>query len=71
MRSTSAKAKVSTDHMPVHSFATLMEDLATVTANRIQPSDTDLDSFVMITKPTPLQQRAFELLGVSPTLGYL
>jgi hypothetical protein len=57
--------------MPVHSFATLMEDLATVTANRIQPRDTDLDSFVMITKPTPLQQRAFELLGVSPTLGYL
>ncbi len=74
-RSNSAKAKASTkvsaDHMPVHSFATLMEDLATVVANRIQPRDTDLDSFVMITKPTPLQQRAFELLGVSPTLGYL
>ncbi|MCI2976000.1 MAG: hypothetical protein MP439_07980 [Ferrimicrobium sp.] len=66
-----ASTKASTDHMPVHSFATLMEDLATVTANRIQPSDTDLDSFVMITKPTPLQQRTFELLGVSPTLGYL
>jgi transposase len=75
MRSRSAQAKASTkvsaDHMPVHSFATLMEDLATVTANRIQPRDTDLDSFVMITKPTPLQQRAFELLGVSPTLGYV
>ena len=74
-RSNSAKAKASTkvtaDHMPVHSFATLMEDLATVVTNRIQPIDTELDSFVMITKPTPLQQRAFDLLRVSPSLGYM
>ncbi len=74
-RSPSAEAKARTkhsaDHMPVHSFATLMEDLATVVANRIRPRDSDLDSFVMITKPTPLQQRAFELLGVSSNLGYL
>ena len=72
-RSNSANAKASTkrnaDHMPVHSFATLMEDLATVVANRIQPTDTDLPSFIMITKPTPLQQQAFELLGVSWNLG--
>ena len=74
-RSNSAKAKasnkVTADHMPVHSFATLMEDLATVVTNRIQPIDTELDSFVMITKPTPLQQLAFDLLRVSPTLGYM
>lgn len=74
-RSSSANAKASTkrnaDHMPVHSFATLMEDLATVVANRIQPTDTDLPSFIMITKPTPLQQQAFELLGVSWNLGYM
>ncbi len=57
--------------MPIHSFATLVEDLATVVAKRIQPKDADLPAFVMITKPTPLQQKAFELLGVSWNLGYV
>ncbi|WP_298445472.1 IS1634 family transposase, partial [Ferrimicrobium sp.] len=74
-RSTSAEVKARTKHspnqMPVHSFGTLMEDLATVVANRIRPRDTDLDSFVMITTPTPIQSRAFELLGVSSNLGYV
>ncbi|MGC9154728.1 MAG: IS1634 family transposase [Ferrimicrobium sp.] len=74
-RSTSAEAKARTKHtpnqMPVHSFATLMEDLSTVVANRITPRDQDLDSFVMITTPTPIQSRAFELLGVSSNLGYV
>ena len=74
-RSTSAEVKARTKHssdqMPVHSFATLMEDLSTVVANRITPRDQDLDSFVMITTPTPIQSRAFELLGVSSNLGYV
>ena len=74
-RSRRAQAKAATkrtDHdLPVHSFATLMEDLATIVANRIQPKDNDLPAFVMITQPTPLQQRAFELLAVSWNLGYV
>jgi len=66
-----AATKHSVDHVPIHSFATLMDDLATVLANRITPKNKDLDSFVMITKPTPIQERAFELLGLSPTIGYM
>ena len=55
---------------PVHSFATLLKDLATITANRVQPNDVDLPAFAVITTPTMLQRRAFELLGVSHRLGY-
>jgi hypothetical protein len=44
-------------------------DLATICANHIQPTN-DLAAFTMITTPTPLQRRAFELLGVSHRHGY-
>jgi hypothetical protein len=67
-RSPSALAKDATKHtasgQPVHSLATLLADLATITANRIQPA-ADLPGFTLITTPTPVQRRAFELLGVS------
>jgi len=66
-----ASTKRSIDNIPVHSFATLMDDLGSVVANHITPANSDLSSFVMVTKPTPIQTRAFELLGVSPTLGYM
>lgn len=73
-RSSSARRKVTTkrtaDQLPVHSFKSLLADLATVAANRIQPADAGLPAFAMITTPTPLQRRAFELLGVSHRLGY-
>jgi hypothetical protein len=73
-RSTKAVAKIQTKRTaandPVHSFATLLGDLATVTANRIQPIDEHLASFTIITTPTPIQRRAFELLGISHRLGY-
>lgn len=55
---------------PVHSFATLLKDLATIAANRVQPIDGDLPTFTVITTPTPIQRRAFELLGISHRLGY-
>ncbi len=64
-----AATKVTTGGQPVHSFATLLEDLATITANRIQPAG-GLPGFTVITTPTPLQHRAFELLGASCRLGY-
>ncbi|MGH9167573.1 MAG: IS1634 family transposase, partial [Acidimicrobiia bacterium] len=54
---------------PVHSFGTLLRDLATVVVGRIQPADPSIPAFDKITTPTPLQQRAFDLLGVSPRLG--
>jgi hypothetical protein len=64
-----AAAKASADGGPAHSFATLLEDLATIAANRIQPAG-GMPGFTVITTPTPLQHRAFELLGVSHRLGY-
>ncbi len=63
--------KRSEDNQPVHSFATLLGDLATIAANRVRPIDADLDAFTVITTPTPIQRRAFDLLGVSHRLGYM
>jgi len=53
----------------VHSLATLLDDLATITANRIQPTS-GLPTFTLITTPTSLQRQAFELLGISHRLGH-
>ena len=64
------RTKRTENREPVHSFATLLEDLATVVANRIRPSGAGTPAFTVVTTPTPLQRRAFELLGVSPRLGY-
>jgi transposase len=68
-RSTAAKLKALTkqtaDGGKVHSFQTLIGDLATIVKNRIQPADKDIAVFDMFTQPTPIQQRALDLLGVS------
>jgi transposase len=63
-----AARKRTTDNTPVHSFTSLLADLATLCTNHIQPAD-DLLAFTMTTTPTPLQRRAFELLGVSHRHG--
>ena len=55
-----AARKRTTDNTPVHSFTSLLADLATLCANQIQPND-DMPAFTMTTCPTPLQRRAFEL----------
>jgi len=65
-----AAAKLTADGQPVHSFATLLADLATIAANHIQPAG-GLPAFTQITTPAPVQRRALELLGVSHRLGYL
>jgi hypothetical protein len=49
----------------------LLEDLATVAANRVQPTGAGVPAFTVVTTPTPIQRRAFELLGVSHRLGYV
>jgi transposase len=68
-RSTAAKLKASTkqtaDGSKVHSFQTLIGDLATIVKNRIQPVDPNIAVFDMVTLPTAIQQRALDLLGVS------
>lgn len=72
-RSASAKHKALTKQtskgMKVHSFQTLLGDLATIVKNRIQPKDKSVPAFEMLTNPTAIQQRAFELLGVSLRLN--
>jgi len=63
-----ARSKRTEDGAPVHSFQTLLKDLATVVKDRIRPRDGNGPEFDKITIPTPLQQRAFDLLGVSPLM---
>lgn len=60
-----AHTKTTEDGTPVHSFQSLLRDLATIAKNRIQPEDSP--TFDMCTRPTALQQRAFDLLGVAWT----
>jgi len=67
-RSASAQAKVHNKRtqgdLPVHSFQTLLTDLATIVSNCVQPKDANTPAFDIITTPTALQQRAFDLLQV-------
>jgi hypothetical protein len=60
-----ALTKLTADGTPVHSFQTLISDLATLARNRILPNTKDPVAFDLVTTPTPLQQRAFDLLGVN------
>ena len=57
------------DDLPVHSFETLLRDLATICLNQIQPADPALPGFRLVTTPTPPQRQAFQLLGGSHRLG--
>ena len=72
--SASAKRKkttrVTSDGLPIHSFDTLMAELGTRCRNRCRiKSDPDSVPFHHLTEPTPLQQRAFELLQLLPVAG--
>jgi hypothetical protein len=59
-----AASKRTDDDFPVHSFQTLLADLATIAKNRIQPSIAGAETFEKITQPTDFQQRALDLLSV-------
>ncbi len=67
-RSKAALAKVARhtldDGTPVHSFATLMAELATIVRNtcRTPNAGPDAQTFEVLTTPNAKQQRAFELL---------
>jgi Transposase DDE domain len=65
---TKAARKRTPDDYPVHSFTSLLKDLATLCANQIQPTD-DMSAFTKLTTPTSLQRRAFELLDLSHRHG--
>lgn len=68
-RSKSAKKKaaekVNAAGEPVRAFRGVLDDLATLTRNRMRASPGAPEVDVLAT-PTPLQARAFELLGVTP-----
>ena len=53
------------DGMPVHSFQTLLKDLATLTRNEVRVGEQTLQ---MVATPTRVQQRALQLLQISPGL---
>jgi len=59
-----AAGKRTDDGYPVHSFRTLLADLATVTRNTVR-FDRGLCATVLAT-PTAFQQHAFDLLGIAP-----
>ena len=61
-----AQTKRTGEGAPVHSFQTLLRDLATIARNRVQPKQAPAEaSFDILTTPTHLQQRALDLLRVS------
>lgn len=57
--------RLTPDGFEIHSFQTLLAELATRSRNRCRvKSDTAGPTFYEITEPTPLQNRAFQLLGL-------
>ena len=69
-RSKAARAKAgrkrTPDGLPVHSFQSLLGDLATLTRNRVRPAVPGAMTADILARPTPLQDKAFRFLGVRP-----
>jgi hypothetical protein len=69
-RSPAARARQTTgrtpDGLPVHSFQSLLADLATFARIEATTALNERYVFTLYSRPTPVQQRAFELLGVTP-----
>jgi DDE family transposase len=67
-RSPAALAKSATgrtpDGAPVHSFQSLLADLATLARNTIVTAIAPLRPLTILTRPTPIQQKAFDLLAI-------
>jgi len=66
-RSPAALSKSATgraaDGAPVHSFQSLLADLATLARNTVTTAIAPDRPFTVLTRPTPIQQKAFDLLG--------
>jgi transposase len=59
------QTKLTADRFPVHSFRTLLAQLGTLVKNRVMPHGADRQAaFDLTTQPSPLQARAFDLLGL-------
>lgn len=60
-----ASSKRTEDGRPVHSFQTLLSDLATICRNQVQPDVPGAGTFEKTTRPTALQEKALALLKVN------
>jgi hypothetical protein len=61
-----AKKKCTDNGLPVHSFRTLLTDLATLTRNIVRCGEAP--EITLLARPTEIQQRAFDLLGTKLTV---
>ena len=52
------------DGLAVHSFHSLLADLATLARNTLTTAISPHLPLILLTRPTPIQQKAFDLLGV-------
>ncbi len=69
-RSAEARAKETTgrmaDGLRVHSFHSLLADLATLTRSTVATALNENYTFTVYTRPTAIQNKAFQLLGINP-----
>src|ERR1700674_2764503 len=69
-RSPSAIAKqtcgTTPDGLPAHSFQSLLADLATLARNTVTTALNASHEFILHTRPTAIQQKALDLLGINP-----
>ncbi len=73
-RSARAKAKVAQRHhadgTPIHSFQTLLTELATIVRNTCRTSaEEDAPTFTVTTQSNPLQRRAMDLIDAPRRVG--
>jgi hypothetical protein len=70
VRSEQAKAKDASkraeDGLPLHRLRTLLEDLATLTYNITHTALNPQAKITLTSRPTPVQDKAFKLLGLNP-----
>ena len=69
-RSPAAQAKqthgLTDDGLAVHSFASLLADLATLTRNEVVTAAAPNIVLILYARPTAIQQKAFDLLAIDP-----
>jgi len=52
------------DGLPVHSFQSLLADLATLVRNTVTTANVNSHEFILLTTPTAIQHKALNLLGI-------
>ncbi len=64
-----ADSKQTPEGLPVQSLETLLEHWQALTLNWVTLPGDDSNEFPLVSRPSPLQVRALELLGVDPEQG--